>query len=369
MNRRAILKSWAIAAVAAILLPTIPLSVGAKDYLITGTKPNLLFLIDLQARKVVRQYKIPKDGPPFSISVSADGKIAYVVTDHYGALSGIDLDSGKEVFRAELQGPGELVRSIGGIALSRDGKELFVMESVSEILPGEYKVQPSRIAVYRTDAGLRAKPVRTFNTPRRIAVLAPSTDGKIIYGVGWDVYAFDAATGKLLSTQKFFNWNRPNCGPPDLLSFWPMYEESGIYATPYYYSRTDIPETDPASQKTGMLMLDLRTGKMSLVDFENTSAAIFSAAANPRNPKEVFGVYATLSRIYTGEPPKLEQRVLLDHSYYVIDIAADGSECYLGGAMDDVAVYSTRSMKKLADIRLPGGGDMALSLMRIVHRP
>lgn len=369
MNRRAIIKTLAMAAVAAILPLMLPIHAAAKEYLITGTKPNLLFLIDLQARKVVRQYKIPKDGPPFSISVSPDGKIAYVVTNHWGAVSGIDLDTGKEVFRAELKAGQELVKSLGGITLSRDGRELFVMESVSKLLPGAYQVQPSRIAVYRTDAGLRAKPVRTFNTPRRIAVLAPSTDGKIIYGLGWDLYAFDAATGDLLNTRKFFNWDRPNSSRPDLLNFWPMYEQSEIYAAPYYYSRTDIPQNTPDSQKTGVLMLDLRSGKMSLVDFENTSASIFSAVVSPKNPKEVFGVYVTLSRINAGDSPRLEKRVLLDHSYYAIDISGDGSECYLGGAMNDVAVYSTNTMKKLGDIRLPGGGDMALSVMRVVHRP
>jgi hypothetical protein len=90
---------------------------------------------------------------------------------------------------------------------------------------------------------------------------------------------------------------------------------------------------------------------------------------NPKNPKEVFGVYVTLSRINAGVSPRLEKRVFLDHSYYAIDISADGSECYLGGAMNDVAVYSTDTLKKLGDIRLPGGGDMALSVLRIVHRP
>lgn len=354
--------------IAAAIPLIFPIHASAKEYLLVGTKPNLLFLVDPHARKVVREYQIPKDGAPFAISTSPDGKIAYVLTERSGAISGIDLDSGKEVFRAELAQKREITKCVGGMTLSRDGKELFVMESIAKTLPTEYQVQPPQIAVYRTDAGLTANPVRTFAAPRRTATLVPSTDGKIIYGLGWDLYAFDAASGKLLSTQKFFHWDRPHTSPPDLLNFWPMYEQSEIYAAPYFYSKTDLPQDSPEAQKTGLFMLDLKTGKMRLVDFENTSAIIFSSVVNPRNPQQVLGVYLTLSRIDVGDKPKLEKRVFLDHSYYVINVSDDGSECYLGGTMNDIAVYSTKTMEKLGAIKLPGGGDMGMSLMRVVHR-
>ena len=346
----------------------IPQHASAKEYLLVGAKPNSLFLIDTQARKVARQYQIPKDGPPFSIVVSPDNRIAYVLTGHSAAVSGIDLDSGKEVFRAELSLPQELTRSIGGMALSRDGKELFVEESVTRLLKNEYQVQPCRVAVYRTDAGLDAKPARSFKTPRRVAALLPSTDGKILYALGWDLYAFDLVNGKLLKTQKFFHWDRPNSSPPDLLNFWPLYERSEIYAAPYFYTRTDLPADNPAASKTGVLLFNLRTGKLDVVDFENTSAAIFSTVVNPKNTSQVMGVYTTLSRIDVGSNPKLDGRITLDHSYYAINISDDGSECYLGGTMSDIAVYSTAGMKKLADIPLAGGGDMGLSMMRVIHR-
>jgi quinohemoprotein amine dehydrogenase beta subunit len=281
MKRNARLRIWAASIAAAILPLVVQDNALAREYLIAGTRPNLLFLLDTQARKVARQYQVPGDGPPSTICVSSDGRIAYVLTEHGNAVSGIDLDSGKQVFRAEFSTPDTKIRSLAGMAVSRDGKELFVEESVAKILPDEYQVQPSRIAVYETNAGLKAQPARSFETPRRVSLLMPSVDGKVLYALGWDLYSFDPATGKLLKTDKVFNWGRPNTSNPDFLSFWPMSEQSGIFTSPYYYSRTDLPQDKPESQRTGVMLLDLRTGKFRMTDFENTSALIFSTVINP----------------------------------------------------------------------------------------
>jgi quinohemoprotein amine dehydrogenase beta subunit len=357
------------AVIAAVVLPLAATSsVAAKDYLVVGTKPDRLFLVDLQARKVVRQYRIPGRGFPFSISASPDGRIAYVLTDRMGAISGINLDTGKQVFRAEFSTPGLRIKSMGGMTLSHDGKEIFVQESPTKLLSDQYEVQPPRIAVYQTDGGLKAEPVRSFPIPRRVAVLLPSTDGKILYALGWDMYAFDASSGKLLKTYEVLHWKRPHASVPDLLNFWPMDEQTNIFAAPYFYSRTDVAPDNPAANKTGILTLNLNNGEFHMTDFENTSAIIFSAVVDPKNTNQIFGVFNTLSRIKVGDHPELEKRAPVGHTYYLINISKDGSECYLGGTMNDVAVYSTKTLKQLGDIKLPGGGDMGLSLMRIVDR-
>ncbi len=344
-------------------------SAAARDYLVVGSKPNFLYLIDPGARKVVHQFQIPGDGPPFHIVASPDGQVAYVATDHWGAISGIDLDSGKQVFRADLSTADMRIRTVGGVTLSRDGKELFVQEQLTRLLPGELQVQPPRVAVYLTNAGLKAEPVRSFEIPRRIAVLMPSVDGKTLYALGWDLYALDPSNGSIRKTFKVFHWNRPNASPPDVLTFWPFYEQSDVFSCAYYYQRTDLPEESPDAHKTGVLTFDLRTAELRMTDVENTSALVFSTVVNPRDHTQAFGTYVSLSRFNLGNKPGVEQRVDLDHTYYVVNISADGSEAYVGGAMSDVAVYSTRTMKKLGDIKLPGGNDMVLSLMRVVHRP
>jgi hypothetical protein len=62
------------------------------------------------------------------------------------------------------------------------------------------------------------------------------------------------------------------------------------------------------------------------------------------------------------------KRIDVDHTYYAINISSDGREVYLGGAMDDIGVYSTDSLKRLDIIRLPGGGDQATASLRLVRR-
>ena len=130
----------------------------AKDYLLTGVKPDKLVLVDPAARKVERVYDIPEAGPgPVTIAPSPDGKVAYVLANRWESISGIDLDSGEEVFRADLSGGDERVKAIFGMDVSPDGKTLAVYESPVRLYLGEYEVQPTRISFFDTSAGKGAK--------------------------------------------------------------------------------------------------------------------------------------------------------------------------------------------------------------------
>lgn len=343
------------------------LAPAGKDYILTGAKLNVLFVVDPEARKIVHRYTIPGDGPPFTIAASPDGRRAYVLTDHMNGISGIDLDTGRQVFRAELSSAGELVRSLGGIAVSRNGKELFVQESPAKLLLSEYVVEPARIAVYRTDGGLDARPVRTFEVPRRIIMLMPSADGKILYALGWDMYALDPQDGHIISTQNILHWKRPNASPPDILDVWPLFEQSDVFSTPYFYTRTDKKPGKPGFARTGILTLDLKTGVMAMKDFEDTSVAIFSSVVDPIDHDKIYGVYSTLSKIDYARS-RLEARVDPAHTYYAVNISSDGKRIYLGGAMGDIAIYSAVDLRQIGDIKLPGGGDMAGAAFRMIHR-
>lgn len=338
-----------------------------REYIIAGAKPNLLFVVDPMAKKVVHRYEIPGDGPPYTIVPSPDGKIAYVLTNHMNGISGIDIDTGKVVFRTVLSTQDEMVRAMGGIAISRDGKEIYVQESATKLLPSEYRVEPARIAVYSTAGGLDAKPVRSFETPRRIIMMMPSVDGKLLYALGWDLYAFDPKDGRLVSTQKVLHWDRPNSTKPDILDVWPLFEQSEVFSAPYFYTRTDKKPGEPGFARTGVLTLDLRSGAMKMKDFEDTAVVIFSTVVNPVNHDQVFGVYSTLSKIDAARG-KLDRRLDLAHTYYAINVSSDGKYLYLGGAMSDIAVYTTSDMRKVAEIPLPEAGDMATASFRVVRR-
>ncbi|HXH03539.1 MAG TPA: quinohemoprotein amine dehydrogenase subunit beta [Candidatus Competibacteraceae bacterium] len=345
----------------------------AKDYLLAGTKPNKLHLIDAAARQVVKTLDIPSaPGPgPQVIVPSPDGKRAYVVTNRWESVSGLDLDSGKEVFRTNLSRGDERVKVPFGLAISPDGKELYVYESPVKLGLGEYQVQDTRIAVFDTAAGLDARPVRSFKAPRRIIMLMTSADGQLLYGLGWDLYAFDPKSGELKETLPIRNWQRPNYAEPDVLDAWPQFEQSGIFSTPYFAARTDKDPSDPEAYKVGILTLDLKTGDFAYKDFENLAVVIFSSVVNPVKPREIYAVYTQLSKIDLGAGPEtgaLLKRIDLPHTYYAINISADGQELYVGGAMNDIGVYSTQTLERIGEIKLPGGGDQALASLRVVRR-
>lgn len=357
----------ALPALVAAVLIALPVAAAAKDYLLTATKPDRLVLVDPAARKVERTFTLRDGAPgPGLIAPSPDGRVAYVVVNRWESITGIDLDSGKEVFRADLSAPPERSKAVA-IEVSPDGKELFVYESAVEIASDEYHVKDTRIAVYRTADGLAAKPARTFPAPRRTSLLMFSKDGAKLYALSWDLVALDPATGKELGRQPVRKRARAGFGEPDVIDMWPQWEASGVFITPYSVMRTDVPPTDPSAAQTGLLALDLQTGELTMEEFENFTKVIFSGVVNPVRRDEVYMVYATLTKL-DRKTNKVVKRVDTDHTYYAMNVASDGKEIYLGGAMSDIGVYSTDSLKRLAVIPLPGGADQATTSLRLIRR-
>lgn len=345
----------------------LPGEAAAAEYLLAGGHPNTLVMIDTAARKVVRSFKIPGRGYPLTITPSPDGKIAYVLTNRWESVSGIDLDTGKEVFRADFSSPGRRVKGMFAMDISPDGKELFVFQSPVKLGLGEYTVEDTRIAVFRTSDGVGAKAVRSFPAPRRTAILAFSKDGSKLYSVSWDISIHDPKTGKVTGVHKVRNWGRKNYSEPDVLDVWAQWEQAGVFSTPYYAVRTDKAPDDPTAYKTGFLTLDLESGKFEMNDFENTENIIFSSVVNPVRRNEVFMVYTTLTKMDRNQN-KVVKRINLDHTYYAVNISSDGKEIYVGGTMDDIAVYDTESLEKIGSIKMPNGADQALASLRMIKR-
>jgi quinohemoprotein amine dehydrogenase beta subunit len=340
----------------------------AKDYLLTAAKPDKLVMVDPAARKVEKTCTVPDAGTGVLTVVPApDAGTAYMIVNHWESVSGIDLDTCEQVFRADFSSGDERVKATFGMDISPDGRELFVFQSPVKLLPDQYQVQPTRIAVYDTAAGVGAEPIRTFEAPRRTAILAMSNDGTKLYAVSWDIYVLDPQTGEITDTLPIRHWDRPNYAEPDVLGVWPQWEVTDIYTNPYFAVRTDVDPSDAAAYKTGLLSLDLETGAFETKDFEDTSVIIFSTVVNPERLNEVYGVYTTLSKI-DRERGEVLDRIDLDHTYYAINVASDGSELYVGGTMDDIAVYDTETFEQLGRIEMPGGADQALASLRLIQR-
>jgi quinohemoprotein amine dehydrogenase beta subunit len=360
--------AYALAVLSCLGMAAGPAPVLAKDYLLTAAKPDKLVMVDPAARKVEKTCTVPDAGTGVLTVVPApDAGTAYMIVNHWESVSGIDLDTCEQVFRADFSSGDERVKATFGMDISPDGRELFVFQSPVKLLPDQYQVQPTRIAVYDTAAGVGAEPIRTFEAPRRTAILAMSNDGTKLYAVSWDIYVLDPQTGEITDTLPIRHWDRPNYAEPDVLGVWPQWEVIDIYTNPYFAVRTDVDPSDAAAYKTGLLSLDLETGAFETKDFEDTSVIIFSTVVNPERLNEVYGVYTTLSKI-DRERGEVLDRIDLDHTYYAINVASDGSELYVGGTMDDIAVYDTETFEQLGQIEMPGGADQALASLRLIQR-
>ena len=339
----------------------------AGDFLLTGSRPNSLHMIDLAARKVVRTFALPGEGVPGPISAPADGKIAYVLTNHNESVVGIDLDSGQQVFRADMSTPGERVKSMMGMTVSLDGSKLYVHQIPTRMKRNEYESLDTRIAVYNTADGIQAKPVKTFPAPRRISLLAPTADSDRVVGMGWDIYVFDAKAGKIDKTHQLRHWQRKGIGEPDVFSMWNQYEQARVLSSPYYVAKTDVDPKSPEALKVGMMSFDLNTEKLSYEELANAEDVMFSSVVNPVNRTEVFAVMNQLFRADLVKK-KLVQRVNLERTYYTVNISSDGKEIYLGGASDKVTMYDAATLTKQAEVTIPGGADQSISSMRIIRR-
>lgn len=340
---------------------------AAADYLLAVTRPNTLHVVDVAARKVARSIPIPGDGIPGGFALADDGKVAYVLTNRFESVSGIDLETGKQVFRADMSSSDIRVKSMFGLTVSRDGKQLYVHQIPTRLKRTEYESLDTRIAVYNTADGIGAKPVKTFPAPRRISVMAPGAGPDRVVALGWDLYVFDASRGVIDKTFPLRHWQRKDFGEPDILNMWYQYEQAGVLSTPYYAPKTDVDPASPEAFKVGVMTFDLKREEMALTDLANAETAIFSSVVNPVKRSEVFTVMNQLFRADLDKKT-FTQRLDLPQTYYAINISSDGRELYLGGALDSIAVYDAATFSKLADIPLPGGADQSVGSIRMVRR-
>ena len=336
---------------------------GAGDLLVTAAKPDRLFIIEAATRSVRTEHRIAgTEGQIFTILISPDQRTAYLLVDKMERIVGVDLASGREVFRAELTTPVERVKDFFAMALTPDGKELLVYELPTELKSSEYVVKQPRFAVFRTDAGVAAKPVRSFAAPRRIHMVLMRPNGRSFYALGFDLYEYDLKSGKLLETRGIQKWAMADHSQPDLLAFWPVTEPTGVFTSPVY---SDLKTGDKTVSMTALMSLDLKSGALSYADFEPLSALIFSTVLSP-DKRHAYGVYSTLTSIDVANH-KLEKRVPLDHTFYSVNVSSDGREVYTGGTNCDVGFYDASSLEKKAILKLPGCSDQTLSTLRVIH--
>ncbi|QLL11488.1 quinohemoprotein amine dehydrogenase subunit beta [Pseudomonas chlororaphis] len=341
---------------------------AGHEYMVTTNYPNNLHVIDLASDTLYKTCKMPDAFGPGTVQLAPDRKVAYVLNNHYADVYGVELDSCKQVFHASItQQPGEKARSMFAFTVSHDGKELYTVANPTQMLNDRYEVKQPRLDVYATDAGLKARPVRSFPAPRQLTIMQSGDDGSL-YVAGADVYKVDVKTGKFDVLIPSRHWKRPNYSAPDVLYVWNQQTWRHDFSLLYTAAKFKDKKQDPASAEYlyGLFSIDLKTGKSETTDFGPLTEIYFSGMRSPKDPNLMFGVLNRLAK-YDIKQKKLLQAATLDHSYYCISFNKAGTKIYLAGTFNDVAIFDADSLKQIGSIKLPGG-DMAITTAQVFER-
>lgn len=356
-----------IALMAGLTLGVSAVPALAKDYLVTVTKPNKLYVVDAAARSVANECTLDFNLIPGVIAMSPDGTIAYILANRWEDVFGIDLETCETVFSAKQSSPDVRRKTVASLAVSKDGKEVYTIRNPVKLLPDRYEIMEPEFAVYDTSAGLDAQPVKTFPAPRRMTVMA-SGDNGMVYAAGHEIYQIDPESEEISVKIPNKSWDRPTYSGPDVLAFWPIGSQADEFLLLYSAAKfTDPSQQELADFVWGYETVDLSTGDSAIEDFASFEVIMFSAARNPQNKDELFGVYTQLSK-HNVATKELIKRVDLPHTYYVVNVSSDGKEVYVGGTNSDIGVYDSETLERIGEIDLPSGGDMAAATLQVIQR-
>jgi quinohemoprotein amine dehydrogenase beta subunit len=338
-----------------------------RDFMAVANRPNQVSLIDLEERKLVRTCPLPGRFGAGTLQMSPDKRTAFVLSNHFENIYGVNLDTCAITFSAIQSEGNTRIKTTAGFAVSPDGTELYVHQNPSLLLRDRYEVQEPRVAVYRIADGLQAKPVRSFPAPRQVILLQTDAKGTL-YLAGRDIYSMDVKTGAYDVKLESQSRKEPRYGQRDVLSIWPLGQQSGefirMYTVQRYADETKKPET--AEYMWGYERIDLATGEASTRDFGPLNVVLFSGMTRPHHPNEMFGALSQLQK-FDVEKQTLVKSVDLEHSYYCVNFSSDGSRVYLAGTFNDIAIYDAETLEKLGNIQLPGG-DQSLATAQVFPR-
>jgi len=340
---------------------------AASDLMVVMNRPNNLHLIDLGQRSVVRTCELPGGYGPGTVVVAPDGNTVYALTNRFENIYGVAIDTCEIVFSARQSQGEERVKTFAGIAISKDGRELYTHQSPTRLLTDRYEVQDARVAVYDVSAGLDSLPVRTHPAPRQITIMATGEDGTVYLG-GRDIFAMDPVSGEVRLALPSQSADIALESQRDVLTVWPIGGVNNEMVRMYSAARfqDESQDMDTADWVWGYERVDLATGVAEDRVFGPLEAVLFSGMARPGYPEEFFGVLTQLKKFNVATAQEVAS-IDLEHSYYCINFASDGSELYLAGTFNDIAIYDPDTLQKLGNIQLPGG-DMSMANSQVFRR-
>jgi quinohemoprotein amine dehydrogenase beta subunit len=341
---------------------------AGSEYLMVANYPNNLHVVDLATDAVYKTCPLPDAFGPGVTQISPDRKTAYVLNNRFGTLYGVELDTCKLVFRAEMsQAENERAKSIASFTVSADGKELYAVQNPTTLHRDHYRVGEPRFAVYDTAAGLEARPLRTFPAPRQSNIMQAAPDGSV-YLAGPNLYKVDVKAGTMRVALPIRDWERSTHAPLDVLYLWPVQTPTKdftiLYTTAQY--QDDKQDLETAEYQYGFLNVNLQTGETEAREFGPLTEIYFTGIRSPKDRNIIYGLLHRLAK-YDIKDQKLLQAAELDHTYYTVLTNQAGSRLYLTGTFNDIAIYDADSLAKLGQVELPGG-DMSLGTGQVFVR-
>lgn len=355
-----------------LLLGITQAQAATQEYLLTVTHPNQLQVIDTTENKVARTCDVPGTFGSGSLATSPDGKIAYVLTNKWEDVYGIQIEDCKIVFSAKQSTPATdktpaiQVKTIISMTLSADGKELYTVQNPVKKLADRYETMEPRLAVFDTSAGENAKPIRTFPIDRRITRIAYIEDTKEVVYASGDLKAIEVNSGKIRTLKKLQTWDRSpeKWAPPDAFLMFSVGEHVNEFILPYITVKW---KGEPGDQSNadfiwGIVRTNLKTG--AIEEFENLPVEfiVFNWITDPEDNNILYGSFNNLSK-HSLKEGKVLQTEDLHHTFYNINMTSNGT-LYLGGTSSDISVHDKKTLKQIATIQL--SGDMSSSDLRLV---
>ncbi|OMH29055.1 quinohemoprotein amine dehydrogenase subunit beta [Motiliproteus sp. MSK22-1] len=338
----------------------------SHEYLLTVTRPNNLHVIDMESHHITRSCDIPGSFGG-QISLSPDNRTAYILSNGMENVYGLNIETCEQVFSAIQSTADVKVKTFVSIAVSSDGAELYTVQNPVRRLKDEFKVMSPVLAVFNTEDGLNARPVRTFPVDRRITTIAAAANGEVFLG-GGDLKAINPKTGEIRMVSALQSEDRPRWLTPDAFAMFNLGEQANEYILPYVTAEfaDDTMNFETAAWWWGMNRVDLATGKNQRMEFAPFEFIIFNLVADPNDKNIVYGAFNTISK-HDVKNKKVLGVKDLDHTYYNINISGDGQRLYIGGTSSDISIHDHESLEKIGSIQLPG--DMSTADLRVARLP
>ena len=340
-------------------------SAWAKWYMVVGTLPNNVEVVDTTTDKLVKTIPLQGPGPVLQIATnSKTPRYAYATTNLDQAVAVVDLEQGKQVGTYKLSSDTELVR-VEATNLNPKGDRLYIYELPLKQSIGRYQHEAPRFRVIDTATN---KTIKTFPAPEQTMSFAFSPDGARLYAfcIGQDILILNPDNGRVLGTIPLAHRNitgiRATYGLPILAN----YQEQNYQLSFAIIVEDSITDTDTLA--LGILDLKEKNPNLQIVELEPFVEDRYTVEGigTSLETHKAFFVWNDLWKV-DYRTRKNEATVSLANSQAVPLLHPDGKKVYCGGQWHSLAVYDADNLKHLTDVEL--NHSMAGIGMRFVNNP